>query len=454
MTQAEPQRVRQKVELNSDVMKAVESLKYRVTVGDVAAKAGLNLATAEQGILALASETQAHLQVSEEGEIAYEFPRNFRSALRSKYWQLRAKEFAAKLWQVAFYLIRVSFGIFLMLSIALIFIAIFALMIAASSQGGGNNRDDRNGGFGGFYISPFNIFYLFDFNYARGRRRYPNRRYQPNSYRKGRSAQTGEHLNFLEAIFSFLFGDGDPNANLEEKRWQAIAAVINNNGGAVVAEQIAPYLDDLGSESDQEYGDYMLPVLSRFNGRPAVSPTGEIVYYFPELQVSALDRGKKAVGAYLKEAKRKFTSATSDQVMLAIGLGAANLIGALVLQNMLSNAVIVGGFVGFVQSIFWVLLAYGIGFLAIPLIRYYWMLWRNGKVEARNEERQHYAARLNRLSGSDEFKQKLAFAQQFAQQKVLSADESVYSTETDLLEQEFDRSDQIEAEFRRRLNEI
>ena len=451
---SEPQRTK-RAELNSDVMKAVESLKYRVTVGDVAARAGLDLATAEQGVLALASETQAHLQVSEEGEIAYEFPRNFRSALRSKYWQLRAKAFASKIWQVAFYLIRISFGIFLILSIALIFIAIFALMIAASAQGGGGNRDDRGGGgFGGFYISPFNIFYLFDFNYARGRRRYPNRRYAPNSYRNGRSAQQGEHLNFLEAIFSFLFGDGNPNADLEERRWRAIATVINNNGGAVVAEQIAPYLDDLGTESEQEYGDYMIPVMSRFNGRPQVSPDGEIVYYFPELQVSALDRGKASVSAYLREAKRKFTSATSDQVMLAIGLGAANIIGALVLQNMLGNAVVVGGFVGFVQSIFWLLMAYGIGFLAVPLIRYYWTLWRNGKIEARNEIRQSYAARLNRLMNTEAFKQKLNFARQFAQQKVLRADESVYSTETDLLEQEFDRADQIDAEFRRRLNEI
>jgi len=41
-------------------------------------------------------------------------------------------------------------------------------------------------------------------------------------------------------IFSFLFGDGNPNANLEERRWQQIATVIRNNGGAVVAEQMLP----------------------------------------------------------------------------------------------------------------------------------------------------------------------------------------------------------------------
>lgn len=434
-------------------MKAVESLKYRVTVGDVAAQAGLNVEVAQQGLLALASETQGHLQVSDAGEIAYEFPKNFRGVLRNKYWQLRFQEIAAKIWQVVFYIIRISFGVILMLSIAVIFIAIFALSIAASSQGGGN-RDNRGGGGGGFMISPFNFFYLFNFNYGRGRQRYPNRSSAPRS-RQGAAGQSGKKLNFLEAIFSFLFGDGDPNADLEERRWRDIGAVISNSGGAIAAEQVVPYLDNLGEGWNKEYEDYMLPVLSRFDGRPEVSPTGDLVYYFPELQVSAADRRATSVGAYLKEAKRKFTSATSDQVMIAIGLGSVEIVGALVLRNMLQNAlaqsIVLPASVVFVQSILWILLGYGVAFLAVPLLRYYWVQWRNGKIEKRNEARQDRAVMLNQLGAA--FKAKLAFAQQFAAQKVLRADEAVYSTETDLLEQESDRDDQIEAEFRRRLNE-
>ena len=99
------------VNLNKDVMQAVEALNYRVTVGDVASRAGLDVQVAQQGLLALASETQGHMQVSEAGEIAYEFPKNFRGILRNKYWQLRMQEMLSKIWQVLFYLIRVSFGI-------------------------------------------------------------------------------------------------------------------------------------------------------------------------------------------------------------------------------------------------------------------------------------------------------------------------------------------------------
>ena len=49
------------------IMKAVEQLGYRVTVGDVAAQAGLTINLAEQGLLALASNAGGHLQVAESG---------------------------------------------------------------------------------------------------------------------------------------------------------------------------------------------------------------------------------------------------------------------------------------------------------------------------------------------------------------------------------------------------
>ena len=62
---------------NPAIMKAVDHLDYRVTLGDVAAQAGLDVKAAEQGLLALATDAGGHLQVSESGEIVYLFPNNF-----------------------------------------------------------------------------------------------------------------------------------------------------------------------------------------------------------------------------------------------------------------------------------------------------------------------------------------------------------------------------------------
>jgi hypothetical protein len=250
-----------------------------------------------------------------------------------------------------------------------------------------------------------------------------------------------------------LFGDGNPNVDLEEQRWQAIATTIRNNGGAIIAEQVTPYLDKLGERYQQEYEDYMLPVLTRFNGRPEVSPEGQLIYHFPELQVKATQRQAQPVSAYLREAVWKFSQASSGQIIGAIALGSANLVGALVLGNLLRGGIAaqLGGLVGFVAGIYGLLLVYGVGFLAIPLIRYFWVKWRNQAIEARNQQRQQRAIALNEADST--VKQKLAFADRFTTETIVDESDLAYTTETDLTPQELRQADKTDAEWLKRLEQ-
>ena len=420
---------------NPAIMQAVEKLNYRVTVGDVATQAGLNLEMANQGLLALATDAGGHLQVADTGDIVYLFPRNFRNVLQSKYFKLRLQQWWNKVSSVLFYLIRISFGIILIASIALITIAI--TMILTSSDRDDNGGSNFGGGIGFFYFP--DLFWLFSPNYNTG--------YRSNGRRREKS-----DLNFLEAIFSFLFGDGNPNTNLDERRWQEIATVIRNNDGAVVAEQITPYLDDIGETYQQEYEDYMLPVLAKFNGKPEVSPEGEIVYSFPELQVTAKQKNSQSIPAFLREFSWRFSKATSSQVMLSAGLGGVNLIGALMLGSLLRDGTVasqIGGLVAFAQGIYWLLLAYGIGFLAIPLIRYFWIQQRNKKISDRNRQRQSRAKLI--ASADEKLQQKINFAHQFATNTVIDEDNLAYSTETTIMEQEIENSAKLDAEWQKRL---
>lgn len=431
-------------------MKAVEQLGYRVTVGDVAARAGLNINLAEQGLLTLASDAGGHLQVADSGEIAYLFPKNFRTHLRNKFLRLRLQEWWEKIWRVLFYLIRISFGILLIASIVLIFVAIAIILVAINSSndsndsGGGDSH--HSGGGGGFVFMPHfwywsDIWWWFDPGYD------PDYRQRRESSRSSRS-----EMNFLEAIFSFLFGDGNPNADLEERRWQTIGTVIRNAGGAVAAEQIAPYLDDIPQGYKRDYEDYMLPVLTRFNGRPEVSPDGEIVYHFPDLQTTASSWQLQPVSAFLQEFRWRFSRASSGQILLATGLGGVNIIGALVLGSLLRGGQVaaqLGGLVAFVQSIYWLLLVYGIAFLTIPLIRYFWIQWKNSQVEARNQKRQVQAIAIERADAT--IQKKIAYARQFAAQNTIGNEDLVYTSETDLLDQELEQKDKIDAEWQRRL---
>ncbi len=426
------------------IMRAVEQLGYRVTVGDVAAKAGLDVNLAERGLLALASDVGGHLQVTESGDVAYLFPRDLQAILRNKYLQLQLKEWWEKIWRVLFYLIRISFGIVLLVSIVLIFLSI--LLIVTASNQSSDDRDDRSSG-GWIFVPRFwfgpDWFWFLYWDYDT-----PYRRQQ--RYQSAESERSQMH--FLEAVFSFLFGDGNPNWNLEERRWQAIAAIIRNNKGAVVAEQIAPYLDDTGSGYANEFEEYMLPVLARFNGRPEVSPEGQLVYHFPDLQTTAETHRPEPVHAHLREFRWRFSQAESGQLMLAAGLGVLNFVGGLVLGSLLKGGIAeqLGGLVAFVAWIYPLLIAYGAAFLAVPLVRYFWIQWRNGKIEARNQNRQERAAVLSQPNAT--LQKKLGFARQFAAETVIDRQNLAYTTETDLVEQEIEQLAKTDAEWQRRLN--
>ncbi|MEP0918571.1 hypothetical protein NC981_17210 [Leptolyngbya sp. DQ-M1] len=406
------------------ILRAIESLNYRATVGDVATQAGLNVNFAEKGLLALASQANGELQVAESGEVVYQFPRNFRDILRDKDFRLRLKETWEKIWRVLFYLIRMSFGVVLVLLIVASFLAILALTIALSS----NRDDDRGGDFSmpTVWFSP-DFFWIFTPDYDRRRVDLQH-----------------SDLNFLESIYSFLFGDGNPNADLEERRWQSIAAVIRSNRGAVIAEQIAPFLDSVGTVSEQESEQYMLPVLTKFDGRPEVSPDGQFVYHFPSLQTTVSQQERQWLPAFLRESLYQFSQASSGQITLAAGLGVALLILAIVLTGMTAGigiaALRVLAFIG---------LGYSTAYLLIPGVRYFSIKGRNQRILDRNRNRE---LRAKQLAQSDPIVQhKLAYAQQFAAETVIQQSDLIYSTDRDLIEQDVDRSAQIDAEWQHRL---
>ncbi|MGK7929755.1 MAG: hypothetical protein AB4290_31685, partial [Spirulina sp.] len=164
---------------NPAIIKSVEQLGYRVTVGDIAAQTGLNVNLAQQGLLALASDSGANLQVAESGDIAYVFPHNFKGILRNKYLRLRLQEGWEKIWNVLFYLIRISFGILLIISIILIFLTIAIILIAvyssnkSDSDGGGDSSSSKSswGNSGGLLFFPrfwfwSDIFWIFNPSYG------------------------------------------------------------------------------------------------------------------------------------------------------------------------------------------------------------------------------------------------------------------------------------------------
>ncbi|XP_078434883.1 iron-sulfur cluster biosynthesis family protein [Wolffia australiana] len=415
-------------------MGAVESFGGRVTIGDVASKAGLKLGEAERALQALAADTGGFLEVSDEGDVLYVFSKDYRSKLTSKSFKMKVEPILEKVKAAFEYLIRVSFGTALIASIILVYTTIITIISSRSEE---DNRG-RRGGRG--YDSNFSVFFrptdLFWY-------------WDPYYYRRQR-VKTNEGMNFIESVFSFVFGDGDPNQGLEEERWKLIGEYIASNGGVVTGEELAPYLDITSDESLRDES-YVLPALLRFDGHPEVDEEGNILYRFPSLQRTASPQRvgrKEYVGRrwadfvegfkkIFEEQKWIFSKTKTAERAMVIGLGGLNLFGVIVLGTMLSGpAVRPVGLISLVGDIFPLLQVYAASFFAIPLFRWFLLQQKNSQIEQRNAVRKQRALALE--APDPALRRKLLSARDMARRTVIGPEKIIYSTEEDFAGEDFE----------------
>lgn len=480
------------------VLSAIQSssdASGRIVASDLSASAGISLSQARRDLQTLATLTGAGMAVTDGGELVYAFPYDLRGALRRKSARYRARALAKRAWPGLFYGVRLGFGVMMIVSLVTIFASLAALS-AAAEAGAAQDDDDRRrgrgpvgrggvyGDSGGYYggrrgggvhlhfgpslfnswfgPSPFDMFY-----YGRGDYGYYGRRRRPPLYgaytvnpwggspavqrRDDIMGRTTELVNeepdmsFLEAFYSYVFGDGDPNRDVDMRLLSAAATVIRSNGGAVTSEQLAPFLLDpppADVVQTDEYDDgivrlvdesYVLPIVTKLGGEPTVTDDGDIVYVFPEMATTTtteasmaepsasdpdlswlLQRTRDEVEdaaaartvsyeAAVKEEELEFSLAGSGQRVAAAALGVVNLGGALALGRALANPKLSGaklvGTLGIVQRTYPLILSYAVLYNAIPLVRYVRLKRRNKRILQRNSDRKRWAARLRSAAG-------------------------------------------------------
>jgi len=323
-------------------MHAIEEYHYSLTAGDLSAKTGISVARAHRDLLDLANLSGATLKASKEGDVVYLFPPNFKMLLRQRFFTMKLLELFSKIWDWTCFLIRISFGILLLLSILVLMLALLFLLYLKSHRTTGpghvNPRNQRHpnstnhilyhpsinyhlyGFFHPFHADDLIWLIFWNSRYRSSSRRYFNQQQhrqqqqqqtnnnnnnnhsgpeddsgnenQRDIYDQFNSSDTPNNnkMNFFEVIFSFLFGDGDPNNNLEQRRVRAIASLIRHNNGVVIAEQVRPYLDEellrTNSNGSSVHEGYMIPILHHFEGFAKSNDGGELIYLFPNLKTT------------------------------------------------------------------------------------------------------------------------------------------------------------------------
>jgi len=456
------------------VVRAVEDLGGRVTKADVL-EAGVEAKGLEQELLQLARTTGASMSVNSKGELMFEFPDDLSGALAASSATAKVQQIWGTVAPWLAYAGRVLFGVSLLAIVAVLYSAVVVLLSTSTSE-----RENRDGSRSSEVSeNSFSMWFGSDLFFWLTPRPYGYYSYY-GGYMYGDmwglQVEPPPKMSFFESVFSFVFGDGDPNKELrEETRWQLVGETIAQNGGAVVAEQIAPFLDPPKGEGDGGKFDAqraldraMLPVLLRFRGRPEVGPAGDIVYVFPELQESraagelilgevptkelvqrldmmgcrttAVERAEivadyrravqdlqrrqgasqVAASEYLPERELKFSEADEGQIAACIAFGGFALLATLFLGSQIATgkALILASvypIMGLVTKAFPFLLAYSGAFLGIPLWRWQNLSGANEEIQSRNAWRSEKAQQLKQ--GNKGLQQRIAAAADFSKQR-------------------------------------
>ncbi|MCL2186116.1 MAG: hypothetical protein FWB86_09740 [Treponema sp.] len=257
---------------SSEYQKIVTSLKRKkegATVADICANTALPLSVVQELLPKAADEYSAHLRVTQSGEILYYFPNGFKSrfkgfgAILKKIFKKTVsftKKALALLFKIWIMVMLIGYFVFFIL----LTLAIFFLSIAAR-----NNNNDRSDGFGGLRIFDILIRIWFIGEFSRS-----DREYNFNLPKKNK-----EKRPLHKGVFSFIFGDEDPNKNWEEQRNRAIISFLQTNSGCI---SLTEYMSFTG-ENSLEAEESILSFCSKYGGSPEVTEEGTILYRFDAL---------------------------------------------------------------------------------------------------------------------------------------------------------------------------
>jgi hypothetical protein len=261
---------------DNSYLKIVNSLKRRkksATVADICADTALPLSTVRELLPKAADEYSGHLQVTQSGEILYDFSNGFSSryrgfgvfigkaALKIARTVKSAFVFLFKVWTMV--MLIGYFLLFLAIALASVFIS-----VAAQSKSSNNNRRAFYGP--NLFSLLWRIWFYSELTKPR--------------YGYGNITQKKETKRPMhKAVFSFIFGEDDPNSGWDEKISKAIITYIQSNKGTISLTEYMAFTGENSMEAEKS----VLSFCSRYGGSPEVTEEGYIVYRFDELLLRA-----------------------------------------------------------------------------------------------------------------------------------------------------------------------
>ena len=269
--------------------------KSGITLADVAAGTGLSLDRIKTLVPMAADEYSGRLEVTQSGEILYSFPRGFSSRYRGfgpavKRFSSAFSAFAVAAGKLLFkaWIMVMLVGYFL-LFIAIALGALVLSMAARNNRSGGGSAGGMNASLGIFNLIIRLWFYSELLNMAGGRR---GGGWQGGGWDARPSGGKKKGRPLHKAIFSFVFGDDDPNRDREILEKKEFVAYIRKRRGVVSL----PELMIIAGQNPQAAESRVTRLCAEFGGSPELTEEGTIVYRFDEILLSGEKSASDAAG--------------------------------------------------------------------------------------------------------------------------------------------------------------
>jgi len=274
------------------IINALKRNKKGVTAADVCSATALPLQTVRELLPKAADEYGGNLQVTQSGEILYSFPSGFTSRYRGFNAKIKkaARLISDAVKKISVFLFKTwimlmltgYFALFIFILIASVF-----LSVMVQSKSSGRGRSVR--------ITPglFQILWRIWFFNEMTRSRYG--RYPYSSVTQDKKKGRPMH----KAVFSFVFGEGDPNKDFDDKENKAVISYIQANRGVI---SLAEYMAFTGKDS-MEANEAILAFCSKYGGSPEATEEGTLVFRFDDIMLRANKESRPELSPPIKQLK-------------------------------------------------------------------------------------------------------------------------------------------------------
>ena len=289
-------------EPDTTLLSALRRLRGRATLGDVVSATGMPEDSAESALKGLLETHRGHLEVSDSGDLLYQFD--------PKLIERAREPFGVRFRKAAWSAFKTGFKVWTAVMLVVYFVVFVVLIIAAMTA----NRDGRGfGRRGGFGLGD-----LFVLHWLMGGRGW-NRGSLYYGHSHARRLPKDARPPFYKKVFAFIFGPEEPRPTRLQKDRSTIQLIRARNGVLTSAE-LMEHTGLALPEAHEEMGR----LTGAYGGDPRVSERGEVVYAFPGLMKTAHGkvRAREPKPAWLRlEYPKKLTG---NNAGANLGIGAMN----------------------------------------------------------------------------------------------------------------------------------